>query len=283
MIRTRAFASLLAATMFVGCAPKKQTTLTPPPPEPNPEPRLATDARQRVQQLGGLADQYAASAAKLPGANEQQDRQLVAEQFNQLSQILPLLNGPDMPGDFRQQLRIVESTRSQLSGGSMDLSSEPTVATGLRAAVHALSGLRQRSFAEQGEITKPIDAMRAAVQQLDTVSGPIHRLVAAQAFRYSAEAVKGMSDALTQRLTDAGGAKAAAPTPTPTPPAQPTPPAAGKPEQPAAPTPTPPAEQPKPETPKAETPAPKPEQPAAPTPKPEQPKPAQPALPELNK
>src|SRR6476620_2492747 len=89
MIRTRAFASLLAATMFVGCAPKKQTTLTPPPPEPNPEPRLATDAHQRVQQLGGLADQY--TAGKLPGANEQQDRQLVAEQFNQLSQILPLL------------------------------------------------------------------------------------------------------------------------------------------------------------------------------------------------
>src|SRR4051794_4300435 len=81
MTRTRAFASLLAATMFVGCASKQQTTLTPPPPEPNPEPQLATDARQRVQHLGGAAEQYAASAAKLPGANEQQDRQQVAEQF----------------------------------------------------------------------------------------------------------------------------------------------------------------------------------------------------------
>src|SRR3954470_3858515 len=178
MPRPRAFASLLAATMFVGCAAKKQTTLTPPPPEPNPEPQLATDARQRVQHLGSLAEQYTAGAAKLPGQNEQQDRQLVSEQFNQLSQILPLLNGPDMPGDFRQQLRIIESTRSQLSGGSLDLSSEPTVATGLRAAQHALSGLQQRAFAEQGDISKHIDAMRSAVQQLDTVNGPIHRLVA---------------------------------------------------------------------------------------------------------
>jgi hypothetical protein len=288
MIRTRAFASLLAATMFVGCASKQQTTLTPPPPEPNPEPQLATDARQRVQHLGGLAEQYAASAAKLPGSNEQQDRQQVAEQFNQLSQILPLLNGPDMPGDFRQQLRIIESTRSQLSSGSMDLSSEPTVDTGLRAAQRALSSLQQRAFAEQGEIAKHVDAMRAAVQELDTVSGPIHRLVVAKAFQHSAEAVKAMSDALNQRIADGGGTKPAAATP----PAQPTPPppAAAKPEQPATPTPTPPAQptppDPKPEQPKAETPAPKPEQPAAPTPQPEQPKPAQPTTPpppELNK
>src|SRR4051812_22665081 len=121
MTRTRAFASLLAATMFVGCASKKQTSLTPPPPEPNPEPQLATDARQRVQHLGSLAEQYTASAGKLPGANEQQDRQQVSDQFNQLAQILPMLNGPDMAGDFRQQLRIIESTRSQLAGGSMDL------------------------------------------------------------------------------------------------------------------------------------------------------------------
>jgi hypothetical protein len=278
MIRTRALASLLAATLFVGCAPKTETTLTPPPPEPNPEPQLATDARQRVQHLGGLAEQYAASAAKLPGANEQQDRQLVGEQFNQLSQILPLLNGPDMPGDFRQQMRIIDSTRSQLAGGSMDLSSEPTVSTGLRAAQRALSSLQHRMFPEQGAVTQHIDAMRAAVQQLDTVNGPIHRLVAAQAFQHSAQAVKAMSDALNQRMADTGDTK-------PTAPAQPTTPAkpAPKPEQP--PTPTPPAEQPKAEQPKpaeqpkAETPAPKPAEPEKPKPA----QPATPALPELNK
>jgi len=43
MIRTRALAPLLAATLFVGCSPKQKTTLAPPPPEPNPQPQLATD------------------------------------------------------------------------------------------------------------------------------------------------------------------------------------------------------------------------------------------------
>jgi hypothetical protein len=277
MIRTRALTSILAATLMVGCAAKKQTTLTPPPPEPNPEPQLATDARQRAQHLGTLAEQYAAGAAKLPGQNEQEDRQLVAEAFNQLSQILPLLNGPDMAGDFRQQLRIIESSRSQLSSGTMDLASEPTIDTGIRAAQRALSSLAQRAFPEQPEIAKHVDAMRAAVQELDTVSGPIHRHVAGQAFGHSAEAVKAMTAALNQRFAD--GSQPAAP-------AKPAEPAsAAKPEQPATPAtpaqPTPPA--PKPEQPKAETP--QPEQPKPEQPKAEQPKPAQPTPPpvELNK
>jgi hypothetical protein len=281
MTRTRAFASLLAATLFVGCSAKKQTTLAPPPPEPNPQPQLATDARQRAQTLQSLVDQYAASAAKLPGSNEQQDRQQVSDQFGLLAQILPLLNGPDQPGDFAQQMRIIESSRSQLASGSMDLSSEPTVDTGLRAAQRALSSLQRRMFSDHAEISGQIDAMRATVQELDTVSGPIHRQVAAESFQRSADAIKSMSQALNQRFAEgAGGNKPAAPeTPAP---AAATPP---KPEQPTTPAPAQTATPPKPEQPKAETPAqPKPEQPVTPpTPKPEPAKPAQPPLPELNK
>src|SRR5687767_10524132 len=104
---TRAFAALLTATLFFGCAPKTETTLPAPPPDPNPQPQLASDIRARVQHLSTLADQYAQSATKLPGRNEQEDRAAVAQQFAQLAQILPSLNGPEMPGDFRQQLRIV--------------------------------------------------------------------------------------------------------------------------------------------------------------------------------
>ena len=281
MIRTRALAPLLAATLFVGCSAKKQTTLAPPPAEPNPQPQLATDARQRAQTLQQLVDQYAAGAAKLPGSNEQQDRQQVSDQFGLLAQILPLLNGPDQPGDFAQQMRIIESSRSQLASGSMDLSSEPTVDTGLRAAQRALASLHRRKFAEQADVAGQIDAMRATVQELDTVSGPIHRQVAAESFQRSADAIKSMSKALNQRFAEgAGGNKSAAPeTPAP---AAATPP---KPEQPTTPAPAQTATPPKPEQPKAETPAqPKPEQPVTPpTPKPEPAKPAQPPLPELNK
>jgi outer membrane biosynthesis protein TonB len=165
----------------------------------------------------------------------------------------------------------------------MDLSSEPTVDTGLRATQRALSSLQRRMFAEQADISGQIDAMRATVQELDTVSGPIHRQVAAQSFQRSADAIKSMSQALNQRFSE--GAAASKPEAAPTPaPAAATPP---KPEQPATPTPAQPATPPQPEQPKTETPAqPKPEQPTpAPTPKPESGKPAQPAqpLPELNK
>jgi hypothetical protein len=271
--------------LFVGCSAKKQTTLEAPPPEPNPQPQLATDARARAQTLQSLVDQYAANAAKLPGPNEQQDRQQVSDEFGLLAQILPLLNGPDQPGDFAQQMRIIESSRSQLASGSMDLSSEPTVDTGLRAAQRALASLQRRMFPEQAEIASQVDAMRATVQELDTVSGPIHRQVAGQSFQRSADVVKSMSQALNQRFSEgaAGSKPEAAPTPAP---AAATPP---KPEQPVTPPPAQPATPPQPEQPKTEQPKseqPKPEQPTpAPTPKPEPTKPAQPAqpLPELNK
>ena len=65
MTHTRAFASpLLAAALFLGCAPKQTTTLENPPPEPNPQPQLATDVRQRVQQVNDLAKQSADNTAK---------------------------------------------------------------------------------------------------------------------------------------------------------------------------------------------------------------------------
>jgi hypothetical protein len=201
MIHTRAFAPLiLAALFFLGCAPKSQTTLQPPATEPNPQPQLASDARERVKELAARAQEYEQNAKNLPGPNEQADRALLVNQFSLLSQILPALNGPQMSGDFRQQLRIIDSTRAQLASTSQDLSIEPAVDTGLRAAHHALEGIAQRNFTDVPEVNKSLDAMRAKVQELDAVSGPIHRLVAAQAIQASAEAITKMTTALDQRL-----------------------------------------------------------------------------------
>src|SRR4029450_10950832 len=95
------------------------------------------------------------NAGKLPGSNEQDDRAMVAQQFTLLSQLLPALNGPDMPGDFRQQLRIVESTRSLLSGGSMDLAPEPTIHSGLRAPRRARRASPRRPAPRSKRLTAP--------------------------------------------------------------------------------------------------------------------------------
>ena len=54
MIHTRALTLVFAALFFVGRAKKTETTLNPPPVDPNPEPHLASDARERVKALGTL-------------------------------------------------------------------------------------------------------------------------------------------------------------------------------------------------------------------------------------
>jgi hypothetical protein len=280
MTHTRAFApliplALLAAALFLtGCPPKDQTTLESPPPDSNPQPQLAAEVRQRVQQVNDLARQYADNAARLPARSEQEDRAAVAEQFGLLAQILPALNGPDMPGDFRQQHRIIDSTRALLSSSSSDLAPEPTIDSGLRAAHRALASVNARNFAGGAsgpEVAKSLDAMRDRVLELDTVAGPIHRLVAAQAIQASAAAITQMSTALQQRLNEQGTGAAA--------PKAVTPPDASKPQSPK------PVEQPKAETARPETVKPA-EQPRPDAAKPAETKPAEqpkPAVPELNK
>jgi hypothetical protein len=242
-----------------------------PPPEPNPEPRITSDVRDRAKELVQWSDEYAAGAARLPGRDEMSDRQQVAHQFALLSQILPALNGPDMTGDFRQALRIIESTRSLLAGSSTELSAEPTIDTGLRATHRALSLIARQQFSDVADAGKGLDLMSRKLQELDTITGPIHRLVAAQAFGASGDAIGQMTNALDQRLHDKGGAAAPKPAETP----KPTPPEPAK------------TEAPKPEPAKTQTPTPTPtpEQPKPEQPKPEEKKrePAKPTLPELNK
>jgi hypothetical protein len=168
-----------------------------------------------VRELDVRANEYANNAKAMPAGDEQESRRLVSNQFALLSQILPMLSGPEMTGDLSQQLRIIESTRSQLSNGSTELAPEPTVSTGLRAAHRALASINQRSFSDVPEIAKSIDAMASDVNNLDTVSGPQHRWVAAQAFAHSAQAVQQMAQAMNQRLNDQSNRPAVTPAPPP--------------------------------------------------------------------
>ena len=220
MIDTRGFASLvlLGAVVWVGgCGSKTQTSMgePPPPPDPNPQAQLAGDVRERVKELQARAAQYANNAKQMPADNEQENRRLVSEQFALLSQMIPMLSGPEMPGGLAQQLRIVESTRTQLANGSMDLAAEPTVGTGLRAAQRALAAINQQAFSEVPEIAKSVDAMAASVNELDRVTGPQHRWVASQAFAHSAAAITRMAEAMGQRLGNTVNRPAQTPTPPP--------------------------------------------------------------------
>lgn len=198
MIHTRALILLLSGALLSGCA-KTETTLEPAP-QPNPEPELATNVRQRVTELLTRADEYAAGSAKLPGRNEAEDRAQTTQQFALLAQILPILNGPDMTGEFSQQLRIVEATRTQLSNATPGLSLEPTISAGLRAAQRALASINQRAFNEVPEIGAALDTMRAKVDELDGLTGPIQRLVSAQAVHASSDAISKMVSVMHDRM-----------------------------------------------------------------------------------
>jgi hypothetical protein len=187
----------------------------PTPDDANPKAQLATDVRERVNELQARANDYTAIAKRMPGGDEQENRRLVSEEFALLSQIIPMLSGPEMTGEVQQQLRIIESTRSQLANGSVELAAEPTVGTGMRAAHRALSAINQQAFSEVGEVGKSIDAMTADVNQLDLVSGAQHRWVAAQAFVHSADAINKMVSTMQQRLGNQIKSPAVTPAPPP--------------------------------------------------------------------
>lgn len=207
------------AVSVIGCA-KTQTTIAPPPPRPNPPPQVAADPIARMQTLGRLADSYARTSNQLPGDNTQQHRQLMAQIFSQLEEILPILEGPNPGAEFRQQLQVVRDAQAELATGPQDLSPEPTIDTGLRAGRDALSSIAQGSFYDQATLTPLFDQFTAKINQLDTVRGPLHQVDAGDAVAVSSQIVSKMADALTHRLADQSGTPGSttpAPAPTSTP------------------------------------------------------------------
>ena len=197
--------TIVAAALAGGCA-KTQTTLEPPPPAPKeetlPDAALASNVRERVKNLQVAVAEYAQGAQKLPGRNEAENRAQVAQQFTLLSQILASLAGNDVGSEFKQQLRIVENSRAVLSSGSAELATEPTIDTGLRAAHRALASINSHSFTDAPDIAKSLDLMKAKIDDLDSVRGAMHRLVAGQAFNASSEAIRQMSATIDSRINE---------------------------------------------------------------------------------
>lgn len=192
---------LTVAASVAGCT-KTQTTIAPPPPRPNPAPQVASDPVIRMQTLGRLADTYARTSNQLPGNSTAQHRQLMAQIFAQLEEILPILEGPNPGAEFRQQLQVVRDAQAELATGPQDLSPEPTIDTGLRAGRDALSSLAQGGFYDQTTLTPLFDQLTAKINQLDTVRGPLHQVVAGDAVAVSSQIITKMADTLTHRLAD---------------------------------------------------------------------------------
>jgi hypothetical protein len=202
-------ALMLVLTFCTGC-PKRQSSMGRPP-EVNPPPKVEASASARLDELDELSRRFEATAQRLPGGTPDEHRQIVQQVFAELAQLLPVLYGPNPAGPFRQQLRIVESSRTQLASGPKGLAVEPTVDTGLRAAHDALASLSSRAYFDQAQLGQTMDRLAATLARLDTARGPAHQGVVAEAVSLTAGAIRQMSDALIRRLGAERGAQEARP------------------------------------------------------------------------
>ena len=193
----------IAAVLLLACTgcPKRQSSMSKPP-EVNPGPKVEASAEARANELAELAGRFEETARRLPGPTPEEDRRIVQQAFAELAHVLPILYGPNPTGAFRQQLRIVENSRSQLAASTRGLASEPTIGTGLRAAHDSLAGLVTRGYFDQEKLGQTMDRLGSTLSSLDAVRGPAHRAAVADAFVLTSQAIRQMSDALTERLTD---------------------------------------------------------------------------------
>lgn len=197
---------LLAAS----CAPKTKTNVgQQAKPEPDNSQLAQMDVNDRVKSIEGDVHEYKRIVDELPGAGDTPrdvdaaNRQLMRQSFETLAQLLPMIEGPNQTGDFRQGMRVLDASRQQLANGSMNLAAEPTVAQGVRAVAHLLASLNQFVFTNDPALTQKIDAMEKTVNELDVTHGARSRVVSARAMRQSAEVLQAMSDNLAGRLAPA--------------------------------------------------------------------------------
>src|SRR5438067_2176957 len=139
----RRFLLLSAAGLIAaGCATKNNTTVgqkAKDTQQPGPQQaQLAGDATGRVRDIISKVGILQQSTEPLPGANDAEHRKLMETCFGNLLQVFPLLEGEYQSGEFRQGMRILDSSRQQLASGSKDLAIEPTIGQGMRATLRLL-------------------------------------------------------------------------------------------------------------------------------------------------
>jgi hypothetical protein len=190
-----------ALALAAGGCPKQRSTMDAPP-AINPPPPVEADVGVRVDELGGLSKKLAGDAEKLPGGSPEEHHAALREAFSDLAQVLPILYGPQPEGSQRQQLRIIESARTQLSSPAQGLSLEPTIDTALRAARDSLEALGRGSYFDRPQIAQALDQLDAKVTGLDAARGASHPQAVADAMQAASRVVGLMSDTLGERLRD---------------------------------------------------------------------------------
>lgn len=255
-------AGIAAMLSLPACAPKSEPTMQEARAEAKPD--AADGMAFDPDALDAAVASLEQSARALPGRTADAHREAVHAYFGAMLEVLPMLEGPEPTGAFRQQVRTLQGARDRLAPGAGGSSVEPAIDTGLRAASAALNRIGQGEEFAGASMQGMLEKLDETVGELDRVRSVGRPYVAADAAMLSAQVVRQMADRLAGRATDTPATVPAEPMP-----AEPAP-------APVEPAPAEPAPEPAP----AEA-APEPAPDAAPLPAPEAaPEPAPEAAPE---
>jgi hypothetical protein len=191
-----------SALLAVGCATKNTTVGDKAKGTEQPAPQQAQtagDATGRVRDIIAKVGTLQQSTEDLPGSTEGDNRQLMEKCFGDLLAVFPLMEGDYQSGEFRQGMRILDSSRQQLASGSKDLATEPTIGQGMRATVRLLVDVNNVVFNNDEQMTKKLDDLRKQVEELDAVRGPMSRVVAARGMRDATSVLQQMATSLAER------------------------------------------------------------------------------------
>jgi len=191
--------------VIVGCSDDTSdtSTIAPPVEQSNPGSVYDTDAQARVNYITSRLPVYDGHAKQLPGATEFLQRQTVGFIFDDLSDLLPKLAGPNPSAIFRQQLHIVQGTHAQLNALALDASSDSVAEAGMRGASNALEDLSTSQFADQTELSTDINALNNKLDELELVTGQPSRQVVADAAGMIGQILHTMDTVLVERLQPA--------------------------------------------------------------------------------
>lgn len=204
-------AVLMACVAVGGCGAKQNSTMEPTVEQGD---GIARTPPSGAEQLEQAVQEFATARKGLQGHADAASRRQLAGAMGELSEALTLLKGQYQDGAFRQQVRIIDRARTQLTGDSAT-APEPTVNAALRAAHSALDDMARRQFADDAKVKGAMDALRPRVDGLAGVRGPIHGFETAQAMDALGAAVESMAAIAQQRHEQSQPATAPAATTNP--------------------------------------------------------------------
>jgi hypothetical protein len=161
----------VAAVLVAGCQ-------KPPPPKPPPPPIVWTvpdDRPDQVRDLSERVELYKSAVAELPGQTTREHQQSATAILDQLAKILRLAQGSNVTPEFANRISVVEKARNLTS-------LHPSENEAVRASIDILESIAARDAAADQDLAPLIAGARAKLEAMYTEDGPVHDVLANEAY-----------------------------------------------------------------------------------------------------